>query len=162
MNLVGPLLHFGRTRPTSPALVEGNRTITYGELADLMRRTVWHLATLGLRRGDRIGLCLKDTSEHVVALLAVALMGGVAVPLDWRARPVENARFVDGLGLACVLAEADSRLTDGCPVVVLDAEWHRAVARANVGGELACHRRDVRADGTCGTPSISVQLAPVL
>jgi acyl-coenzyme A synthetase/AMP-(fatty) acid ligase len=90
----------------------------------------------------------------------VALMGGVAVPLDWRARPVENARFVDGLGLACVLAEADSRLTDGCPVVVLDAEWHRAVARANVGGELAGDWHDPflisASSGSTGTPKFTL------
>lgn len=135
MNVVGPILHFGRTQKGAPALVEGGRTITYGELAGLVRRTACHLAAHGLRRGDRIGLCLKDTVDQVVALLAVAQMGGVAVPLDWRARPTENARFVSRLGLACVLAEPDTRRADDCPVVLLDAEWHRAVALAHVGGE---------------------------
>ncbi|MGA2215456.1 MAG: class I adenylate-forming enzyme family protein, partial [Bryobacteraceae bacterium] len=135
MNVVSPVLHFGKTRQNAPALVEGDRILTYGELAGLVRRTAGHLGARGLRHGDRIGLCLKDTSDFLVALLAAAQMGAVAVPLDWRARPVENAAFIDGLGLGCVLAEADARLTDGCPVIPLDAEWHRAVARTEVAGE---------------------------
>jgi acyl-coenzyme A synthetase/AMP-(fatty) acid ligase len=135
MNVVAPILHFGKTRQGAQALVEGGRTITYSELAGLVRRTACHLSARGLGPGDRIGLCLKDRPEHVVALLAVAHMGGVAVPLDWRARPVENARFIKGLGLACVLAEADARLTDDCPAVLLDAEWHHAIARSNAVGK---------------------------
>jgi acyl-coenzyme A synthetase/AMP-(fatty) acid ligase len=160
MNVVGAILHFGTTRQNAPALVEGERTITYGELAGLVRRTACHLATHCLQRGDRIGLCLKDTAEHVVTLLAVALMGGVAVPLDWRARPAENARFVAALGLASVLAEVDAWLTDDCPAVLLDADWHRAVARANVGDELPGDWHDPfvisASSGSTGTPKFTL------
>lgn len=130
MNIAGAILNHARTRPDAPALVEGDRTIDYRELAGLIERTAALLAARGLARGDLIGVCLKDTAAHVVTLLAVARVGAVAVPLDWRARPAENARFVDGLGLGRVLAEPDSRLGTACNVVTLDAEWHRAVAVA--------------------------------
>jgi acyl-coenzyme A synthetase/AMP-(fatty) acid ligase len=142
MSVVGPVLHFGMTRRNAPALVEGERTITYGELADLIRRTAGHLVAQGLRPGQRIGLCLKDSPEQLVALLAVAHMGGVAAPLDWRARPSENARFIEGLGVACVLAEADARLAGDCPVVPLDAGWHRAVASADAGSDPSGYWHD--------------------
>jgi acyl-coenzyme A synthetase/AMP-(fatty) acid ligase len=135
MNVVGPILHFGRTRHSAPALVEGPRIITYGELAGLVRCTSCHLATGGLRPGDRIGLCLKDTSDHVVALLAIAHMRGVAVPLDCRARPTENARFIDALGITCVLADPDAAPMGNATVLRLDEEWRGAVARADGSGE---------------------------
>jgi long-chain acyl-CoA synthetase len=160
MNVIRPVLHFGTTRQNAPALVEGDRTITYGELAGLVRRTASHLGAHGLRRGDRIGLCLKDTSDHVVALLAVAHMGGVAVPLDWRARPSENARFAAGLGLTCVLAEPDAWLTDQCPVVPVDAKWHRAVACAVIGGESPGDWQDPfvisASSGSTGAPKFTL------
>src|ERR1700728_325510 len=105
MNVVGPILHFGKTRQNAPALVEGERTITYGELAALVRRTAIRFLAVGLRQSDRIGVCLKDTSDHIIAILAAGHMGAVAVPLDWRARPNENARFINALGLTSVLAE---------------------------------------------------------
>lgn len=160
MNVVARVLHFGKTRPNAPALIHGHRTITYGELAGLVCRTATHLAARGLRRGNRIGLCLKDTAEHLIALLAVARMGGVAVSLDWRARPAENARFSESLTLAAVLAEPDAWLTKICPVVPLDAEWHRAVARANAGGGLAADWQDPfvisASSGTTGAPKFTV------
>jgi acyl-coenzyme A synthetase/AMP-(fatty) acid ligase len=130
VNVVRSILHFGQTRKNEPALVDGTRTITYRELAGLVRRTASHLTTQGLRRGDRIGLCLKDSSDHVIALLGVAHVGGVAVPLDWRARPAENLRFIEGLGLTCLLTEPDTPLTGNFAVLRLDEEWNRAVARA--------------------------------
>lgn len=130
MNIVGVILNHARTRPDAPALVEGGRTVDFRQLAALVERTAAHLGALGLVRGDRVGLCLKDTAAHLVALLAVARIGAVAVPLDWRARAAENARFVEGLGLPRVLAEPDSRLPAGCPAVPIDAEWHNAVAAA--------------------------------
>jgi long-chain acyl-CoA synthetase len=137
MNLIGSILHFGRTRRNEPALVEGTRTITYGELAGLVRRTACHLgaslANQGLRRGDRIGLCLKDSPHHVIALLAAAQLGGVAVPLDWRARPAENLRFIEGLGITCVLVEPDTALAGSFTALRLDEEWHCAVEQANTG-----------------------------
>jgi acyl-coenzyme A synthetase/AMP-(fatty) acid ligase len=113
-----------------PALIEGDRAVSYGELADLIRRTASHLGTLGFRRGDQIGLCLKDNIDHMIALLAVVHAGGVAVPFDWRARATENAHFIDVLSLATVLAEEDARLPDGCRRIPLDLEWHRAVSSA--------------------------------
>jgi acyl-coenzyme A synthetase/AMP-(fatty) acid ligase len=160
MNVVGPILHFGKTRQNAPALVEGERTITYGELAALVRRTAIRFLAVGLRQGDRIGVCLKDTSDHIIAILAAGHMGAVAVPLDWRARPNENARFINALGLTSVLAESDARLPDDCRVIPLDAEWHRAVARADIGTEPLGNWHDPFAisatSGSTGAPRFTV------
>jgi acyl-coenzyme A synthetase/AMP-(fatty) acid ligase len=160
MNVADPVLNFGRTRQSAPALVEGGRTITYGELAGLIRRTASHLGALGFRHGDKIGLCLKDTSDHVVALLAVAHIGGVAVPLDWRARASENGRLIGALNLNCVLAESDARLPEACPAISLDGAWRRAVAQAPIAGEPPCDWLDPFAisatSGSTGIPKFTV------
>ena len=66
--------------------------ITYRELALLIARTAARLELLGLRAGDRIGLCLGDGAPHLVALLAAARNGVVAVPLDRRASPAGSRR----------------------------------------------------------------------
>lgn len=133
MSIVRPILHHGLSRPDATAIVDGPLTVTYGELALQVRRTTSRFRALGLGSGNRIGLCLADTAAHIVAILAAAHAGGVAVPLDWRARPVENGRFADALGIKFVLAEPGIRLTSHCAVVSRDAEWERAVASAEVG-----------------------------
>ena len=127
MNMIWPVLHHAKVQPDTSALVEGDHVITYRELVNQISRTAACLLMLGLKPGDRVGICLKDTSAHVIAFLAVAGIGAVAVPLDWRARPAENSRFIEGLGLKCVLAEPDGRLPTGCVAVTIDANWHRAV-----------------------------------
>ena len=160
MNVVGPILHYGRTRSDIAALVKGEKTITYGELAELLLRTASHLTTHGFQRGDRIGVCLRDTSDHLVALLAMAHMGAIAVPLDWRAPPSENARLISGLNLAGVLREPTAREIDGCSSIPVDPEWHRAVALAEpaAGSPSSWHDPFVisATSGSTGMPKLTV------
>lgn len=159
MNAVAPILHFARTRRDSPAIVDGDRTVTYAELAELVQRTAVHLGACGLKPGDRIGLCLKDNADHVVALLASAYLGAVAVPLDWRARPAEIARILAALELSRTLVEADAQLPAGSSAIPLDAEWHKAVARTDVATRPPAGWNNVFAisatSGSTGTPKFT-------
>jgi acyl-coenzyme A synthetase/AMP-(fatty) acid ligase len=158
-NVVAPILHFGKTRADAPALIDRGRTIPYGELDRLVRRTAFHLAASGIRPGDRVGLCLKDTAQHIVALLAVAHIGAVAVSLDWRATPGENARFIEGLGIARVLAEPETRLGNTCPLMLLDNNWYRAVEAAACSEESPADWHDpfviTATSGSTGTPKFT-------
>jgi acyl-CoA synthetase (AMP-forming)/AMP-acid ligase II len=131
MNFVEPILRLGRLQPEAEALIDGDRIVTYGELAVLVPRTSGHLAALGVKPGDRVGLCLKDSWAHLVTMLAVGRMGAVVVPIDWRARPQEKSRVADALGLKLVLAEPESQVSWPCPAVALDEVWHRHVALAS-------------------------------
>ena len=92
VNVVEPILRFGARRADEPALVDGSGAVSYGALAARIRSMADALKSIGLGPGDRVGLCLKDTADHVVALLAAGWRGAVAVPLDWRATAAENSR----------------------------------------------------------------------
>jgi acetyl-CoA synthetase len=72
-------------RGAAPAVVaEGDdgavRSLGYRELGDEVGRLANALGRLGVGRGDRVGLFLPMSPETVVALLAVARVGAVAVP----------------------------------------------------------------------------------
>ena len=75
MNLADALAHHVRARPDRPALISGARTIHYRELDGLVRRWAAHLHALGLAQGQILGIALKDTPEHVLALYAAARLG---------------------------------------------------------------------------------------
>lgn len=130
VNIVEPILRHARTRPEAPALVEGDRVMTYRELRSTLPRTAAYLKAVGIARGDRVGLCLKDTAEHLITLLALSLAGAVPVPLDWRASAAENQGFARALDMKLILAEPDARLSGELPVIALDAAWRHAAARA--------------------------------
>src|SRR5713226_6884565 len=131
MNLIEPILWHAQMQPRAAALIEREQTVTYAQLADRVLRTAGHLAKLGVVRGDQVGLCLKDDSQHVVALLAVAHMGATPVQIDVRSRPAERARIVDAFTLRLALVTPESANGIDCPKVVLDSAWQAAVAAAD-------------------------------
>lgn len=59
----------------------GTRSLTYGELTEQVEACAGGLRALGVARGDTIALHLPMLPETVVALLAAARIGAVAVPL---------------------------------------------------------------------------------
>jgi acyl-coenzyme A synthetase/AMP-(fatty) acid ligase len=128
MNLVQPILNHAKTRPHAPALIEGDRQIRYREFAELILRTAAQLAALGARAGDRIGIWLGDGTDHVVALLAVASLGAVVVPLNRRAPAAQISALSGALSLKLALSQADVAHALACPTVPIDERWHREVA----------------------------------
>lgn len=57
------------------------RQLTYGQLAEQVNQCVNALRSLGLKKGDGIGLHMPMTPEICVALLAIAKLGGIIIPL---------------------------------------------------------------------------------
>lgn len=57
------------------------RRVTYAELADEVRSLAAGLLSLGLKRGDRIGLLMENGIEATASLLAISYIGAIAVPL---------------------------------------------------------------------------------
>jgi len=88
MNIVHNCLdkHAGTETDERAALVwEGEegarRSLTYAELRAEVNRAANALRSLGVGRGDAVGLFMPMTPEIVIALLAVAKIGGVILPL---------------------------------------------------------------------------------
>jgi acetyl-CoA synthetase len=57
------------------------RSLTYSDLAAEVNRCANALRSLGLRKGDAIGLHMPMTPEICIALLAIAKIGGIILPL---------------------------------------------------------------------------------
>lgn len=57
------------------------KTLTYDELNQEINKTANALRSLGLGKGDAIGIFMPMTPEIVVALLAIAKIGGIILPL---------------------------------------------------------------------------------
>jgi acetyl-CoA synthetase len=88
MNIAHNALDKWVTTPTATRLAirwegeEGStRTLTYAELHVEVNRLASGLRSLGLGNGDRIGVFMPMTPEIAVALLAIAKIGAVILPL---------------------------------------------------------------------------------
>ncbi|MGC4029172.1 MAG: LLM class flavin-dependent oxidoreductase [Steroidobacteraceae bacterium] len=68
--------------PARRALAFEGRSLTYGELNSAANRLARHLQSLGVKRGDLVGIQVPRSLEMVVALQAVHKAGAAYVPLD--------------------------------------------------------------------------------
>ena len=107
--------------PQAEAVVDGGRRLTYAALHARARSLGGAFQELGVLRGDRVVLALRNRLEHVLAYWALQLSGGVPVPV--------NFRFAAG-ELAYVLADSGAR------VVVFEADTAAALAGAAPASSL--------------------------
>ena len=91
------------------------RSLTYGELYKEVNKTANALRSLGLGKGDAIGLFMPMAPEIVIALLAIAKIGGIILPLfsGYGAGAIVS-RLVDANAKA--LFAADGAFRRGKPV----------------------------------------------
>ena len=78
------VLQRAQQRADRPAFIEGSsgRTMTYGQLADQIRRVAASLAGRGFRKGDVFGIFSPNLPEYAVAFHAVASMGGISTTIN--------------------------------------------------------------------------------
>jgi benzoate-CoA ligase family protein len=69
-------------RGNKPAFVDERGSWTYGELADRVNRFAAALRAKGIRREERILICLLDTVDWPTAFLGALKAGVVAVPVN--------------------------------------------------------------------------------
>ncbi|MBI3512905.1 MAG: AMP-binding protein [Proteobacteria bacterium] len=80
---IGAALTRAATRwPDQDALVCDGVRLTYRELTDAVRRTAAALLAHGVRRGDRVAICMGNSATWLTLFYANALIGAVAVPVD--------------------------------------------------------------------------------
>ncbi|MDH3981539.1 MAG: amino acid adenylation domain-containing protein, partial [Kiritimatiellaceae bacterium] len=65
-----------------PAVVFGDRSLSYDELDAYTNRVANHLIQQGVRCGDPVGICLDRSVEMVVVLVSILKAGAAYVPLD--------------------------------------------------------------------------------
>lgn len=61
---------------------------------------------LGIRRGDRVAICMRNRAEWIVAFMAVIKAGGVAALLNSRGSPAELVAMIDEVTPEVVLADS--------------------------------------------------------
>ncbi|KOG77953.1 MULTISPECIES: non-ribosomal peptide synthetase [Streptomyces] len=89
--------------PDAIALCDGGTELSYRELDERSARIAAGLRARGVRRGDRVGVCLERSAELVVTLLGVVRAGASYVPTD-PAYPTDRlAHTVADAGLRVVV-----------------------------------------------------------
>jgi long-chain acyl-CoA synthetase len=88
------------------AVSDGERSLDFAGLALRAEQLARGLARLGIRRGERVALLSTNRVEYVEAYFALALLGAVSVPVNWRLRAGEVAQVLADCEAVAVIAEA--------------------------------------------------------
>jgi acyl-CoA synthetase (AMP-forming)/AMP-acid ligase II len=115
MNLAEALEIHARATPDRAAVIHGERSVSHGEFAGRVRTMAGVLAANGVEAGALIGVCLKDTIEHLVLIYALARVGAVMLPMDWRWTEGEKRRLVAHFRPTVLFEEDDAPPLAGTP-----------------------------------------------
>ncbi|MDE6009815.1 MAG: AMP-binding protein [Muribaculaceae bacterium] len=107
------------------------KTLTYAELATRIAKTHTFFDSIGLKPGDKVALCGKDSVEWVVIYMAVVTYGAVIVPILSDFNPVDVTHIVN---------HSEARL-----FFVGNAIWEHILPEAllNVKGVMSCEKPEV-------------------
>lgn len=96
-----------RRYPDKPALVFFGRSVSYRELADGAERLAAWLAAQGVRRGDRVALCMQNCPQLVLAHFAILRANAVVVPVNPMNRAEELKHYITDPGAGLAITTAD-------------------------------------------------------
>ena len=103
---------------------ESGLRLSYPELNTRCNRTANALRSLGVGKGDRVALLMMNGAEFIESFFAIAKIGAVIVPINWRLVPDE---------LAFILKDSGSKL------LIYGGEFAAAVADLQARGEGGTH-----------------------
>ncbi len=112
-----------RRRPDAIAVLDGSRSISYGELSRLSDNLAKYLKRAGVSRQDRVVFILPRSVHCVTAILGILKADAVYVPLDPKAPKERIARILDECRPAAVICDSStilhlSGISEKAPVVV--------------------------------------------
>ena len=86
---------------------DGLGALTYGRLADRVRRLGAGLAAAGLQRGDRVAVLSQNSARALELFYAVTASGRVIVPVNFRLSAQEIAYIVEHSGARLLLYDPE-------------------------------------------------------
>ena len=133
--------------PDKKAVICGEDSCTYSQLSHRMNLWAETLLSLGIKRGDRVALFMKNRVELVQLYFACFRIGAIAVPVNTRYRTSETIYAVSHSGSKIVIASSElypvvENIHDDVPslegIYVIDEDsehqsisWNKAAANAS-------------------------------
>jgi long-chain acyl-CoA synthetase len=105
MLLHGMLERTAQRAPDKPAVESAELGLTYGELDRQSAALAASLQRLGIMRGDRVALFMRNRAEMAVSIFAVLKAGAVFMPVSPQIKPEKLAYILDDSGARALITE---------------------------------------------------------
>lgn len=132
--------------PHRLAVVDGARRLTYRDLASRVRGLAAGLRARGVGRSDRVAMLSFNRLEYLETLFALARLGAMLVPLNWRLTPAELAYQISDSAPGLLIADPEHAET----AAAASAEAGIGVRVLQTGGDYEDLARTPPAAGPVG------------
>ncbi len=128
-----------------PALVHGERVVTWGEFDSLTDRIAAGLAARGLKPGDIAGQMLRNTPDYMLAYFGCAKAGVVPVNVNYHYKARELADICTRFGLKALFTESDfagaarEAMPEGALTIDVGADDWAKLCASDVPAGFAIH-----------------------
>lgn len=135
----------GVVPPGRPALVHGDRVVSWGELDALTDRIAAGLIAKGLKPGDIAGQMLRNTPDYLLAYFGCVKAGVVPVNVNYHYRLRELADIFTRFGLKALFTESDfvatarAAMPDSAMTVDVGSEDWSLLCTADLPAGFAVH-----------------------
>jgi long-chain acyl-CoA synthetase len=116
-----PLFHFlddsAQKYPNQPCTIFKGAKISYREMSQLTDRLAAGFASLGIKKGDRVGLFIPNTPQFVMAYFAVLKVGAIVIATNplYSAKELEHQANDSGMEVMIVMSNFYSRVKEVQP-----------------------------------------------
>src|ERR1043166_8391143 len=94
-------------RPDKPAMIVGERVLSYRQLHERTNRLAHALLARGVGKGDRVAAMLPNGCEYFEVMHAVGRIGATMVPINTHFRAEEVGYILDDAGAKLLVPPAD-------------------------------------------------------
>ena len=90
----------------APCLVEGDRSLSYGDVQDLSHRVAGALARDGIAPGAKVGILSSNNAVAFACVFGIARRGAVWCPINPRNEMAENRALLELFDCECLIYHA--------------------------------------------------------
>ncbi|MEM7292910.1 MAG: acyl-CoA ligase (AMP-forming), exosortase A system-associated [Pseudomonadota bacterium] len=107
-------------QPDKEALVSGQTRLSYAQVHEKISTFGSNLASLGIERGDRVGVFLQPSIEQAVSFFGISQAGGVFVPIHHSLMATQLSHILRDCEIRALITnpagfEALGSIADDCP-----------------------------------------------
>ncbi len=156
MDIADYILKHSTTNPDYPAIEDGDRVITYQQLAILAQNAAANIAANGIGPGDIVALLLSDSADHLIVMCGLTLVGAVIWPIEITTVPRDLDRFLCEIPCKALINNGSQGLTQ--PVTQIDMSEITAPAESvftRISRTADAPAVLVQSSGTTGRPKLA-------
>lgn len=138
MNVVSALVHNAKRISDKTAIVYEDRSYTYHEFNEAVNRFANGLIDLGVKKGEKVALMMKNSDHFAISYFACAKVGAIIVPMNFRLVEREIAYILDQSDSALVISDSEfETLIDSARQNIPDVRQVITVEKSLIEGNLS-------------------------